>query len=76
MTITPELVAKLIFMVSNLRYYEREYENDPNWNKRDELLIARRRLDEFLIINGWYGYMSKEDIIKSLTEADNLKQAI
>ena len=77
MTITPEQIAKLIFHVSTLRYLEREYANDPNWYKRNELLTLQRRIDEFLIIQGFYDHKSISEIIESLTEDEKpLKKAI
>lgn len=76
MNLTPEIVAKLIFQISQLRWLEREYANDPNWYRRDEILTLSRRIDEFLIINGWYDYISKEDILKSITEEVKIKKAI
>ncbi len=75
MNLTDEIVAKLIFQVSQLRWLEREYANDPNWYKRDEILTIQRRIDEFLIINGWHEHMSKADILKSLKEEPKIKKA-
>lgn len=77
MTLTPEIIAKLIFQISNLRWLEREYANDPNWYRRDEILTLSRRIDEFLIIHGFYDHKSFKEILQSITEDEKpLKKAI
>lgn len=74
MNLTTETVAELIFRVSNLRHFEKEYEYDPNWYKINEVKELQRKVDEFLEAQGIHKFISKEDLIQMLNNP--LKKAI
>lgn len=48
MKITPELIAKLIFATSQLRYFEREYLIDPSLELHDIVVKWQCKVDEVL----------------------------
>jgi len=67
MTITPELVAKLIFASSQLRYFERECLLDPNPETHDIVIKWQIKVDEVLI------KMGVEDFIPLATLKEIIK---
>lgn len=75
MNLTPEQVAKLIFHISNMRYFEKQYQNDPCWENRDLMLVYQRRIDEFLILNDFDKFLSYDEILTMISD-EQLKQAI
>jgi hypothetical protein len=75
MNVTPEYVAKLIFHISNMRYFEKQYQNDPCWENRDLMLVYQRRIDEFLILNDFDKFLSYEELLFLITD-EQLKKAV
>lgn len=81
MIITPENLAKLIFLVSNLRYFEREYASDKEQDIKVEISIVRikNEIDTFLKEMGLDEYFDKTiltEVIKINLESSKLKKAV
>ena len=79
MVITPEQIAKLIFRVSNLRYYEKEYASDLVKDGKTETAVALLKLeiDTLLYEMGLDEHFSLDSltaIVKIYMEAIQLKQ--
>lgn len=66
MIITPELVAKLIFTCSQLRYFEQQLLIDPNQEMHDIVIRAQRNLDNVLCEMGMDGFMPIKTIEEML----------
>jgi hypothetical protein len=75
MNITPELVARLIFNISNMRYFQKEFQREPTRENKDLLISFQGKVDEFLFENGLAEYADFEEILSTLT-SEPLKQAI
>lgn len=80
MNITPEQLAKLIYHVSNLRYYERDYASDKEQDLKVEIAIVRMReeIDTLLLEMGLDDFFDKHtltEILKINLENSKLKQA-
>ena len=66
MSITPELVAKLIFTCSQLRYFEQQLLIDPNQEMHDIVIRAQRNLDNVLCEMGMEEYIPVKTIEEML----------
>ncbi len=66
MTVTPETIARMIFLVSNTRYLEREYTKDPTFENRSDMIKYQTLLDDFLKDNEWDGFIAENDIAKDI----------
>lgn len=66
MSITPELVAKLIFTCSQLRYFEQQLLIDPNQEMHDIVIRAQRNLDNVLCEMGMEEYVPLNTLIESI----------
>ena len=75
MNITPEQVARLIFNLSNMRYFQKEFQADPCKQNRDLLVSFQGKVDEFLYLNQLTEFSSYEEILDMLTH-QQFKQAI
>jgi hypothetical protein len=78
MTITPETISKLIFHISNLRYYEKEYAGDKEKDEKIRVAILKLRseIDKLLEEIGCDGYFALEtltEIVKIHLESNKLK---
>lgn len=81
MNITPEQIAKLIFHVSNLRYYEKEHASDLVKDGKVETAIAilRMEIDKELCeigLDEHYDLTTLTEIIKIYMEANTLKHSV
>lgn len=70
MKITPELIAKLIFASSQLRFFEQQCLIDPNQEMHDIVLKWQCKVDEVLCEMG----VSEFIPLKQLVEIINLTQ--
>ena len=67
MRITPELVAKLIFSSSQLRYFERELAADPRaYELQDIATKWQCKVDEVLIEMGVEEFISLKQLIETI----------
>lgn len=81
MNITQEQIAKLIFRVSNLRYYEKEHASDMVKDGKTETAVALLKLeiDTLLYEMGLdehFDLITLTEVIKIYMEANTLKQAV
>lgn len=81
MTLTPENIAKLIFHVSNLRYFERENLSDPIKDPETEkaIVILKMEIDKELCESGLDEHFDKAtltEILKIYLDNCKLKQAV
>lgn len=66
MKITPELVAKLIFASSELRFFERELVMEPNDELQGIVIKCQHRLDGILIEMGMEGFIPLKTLIETI----------
>ncbi len=67
MKITPELVAKLIFSSSQLRYFEQQCMIDPNPEMHDIVCKYQCKVDEVLCLMGVDMYMPLKTLIETIS---------
>lgn len=67
MKITPELVAKLIFSSSQLRYFEQQCMIDPNPEMHDIVIRYQCKVDEVLCLMGVDMYMPLKTLIETIS---------
>lgn len=66
MTITPEIVAKLIFATTQLRYFEKEYLIDPSLEMQDIVLRWQCKVDSILTQMGMHDFMPYNQLLEVL----------
>jgi len=66
MTITPEMVAKLVFATTQLRYFEKEFRLEPNIEMQDIVLKWQCKVDELLNRMGMQEYMPYDQLTQLL----------
>lgn len=66
MRITPELIAKLIFASSQLRFFEQQCLIDPNQEMRDIVLRWQCKVDEVLCEMGADQYVPLKTLIETI----------
>lgn len=66
MTITPEIVAKLIFATTQLRFFEREYMVDPSLEMQDIVLRWQCKVDYILTQMGMHDFMPYNELLEIL----------
>lgn len=66
MRITPELIAKLIYSASELRYFEREIVMEPNNELQDICIRCQCRLDSVLSEMGVDQYLPLKTLIETI----------
>lgn len=66
MTITPEIVAKLIFATTQLRYFEKEYFIDPSLEMQDIVLRWQCKVDSILTQMGMHDFMPYNQLLEVL----------
>jgi len=59
--ITPEMIVKLIYLTSNLRYFEKEWILDRTWENESVMLKYQADLDDFLEKNGFTEFLSEKE---------------
>jgi len=67
MRITPELVAKLIFAASQLRYFEQQLLIDPNQEMHAIVIRYQCNLDDILCKMGVDEFISRKTLIETIT---------
>jgi hypothetical protein len=72
MTITPEQVANLIYAISQLRWFEKEYAVDPTIELNDIVLKWRFMVDRVLIEMGVQDFVSRKELLETI----NLEHAL
>lgn len=70
MTLTPEIVAKLIYGISQLRYWEKEYAKEPGSELRRIVMLWQDRLDELIEQLGATEFISLKDLLKQIEIVD------
>lgn len=81
MTLTPEIIAKLIFQISNLRWLEREYISDSikDIKVAKAISLLKIEIDKELSENGLdehFDLSTLTEIIRLNLEATKLKKAV
>lgn len=81
MTLTPEIIAKLLFHVSNLRWLEKEHISDPIKDPEVEkaIVILKMEIDKELCENGFdehFDLITLTEIVRIYMESTKLKQAV
>lgn len=77
MKITPEQIARLIFLVSNLRSFEKEYTLDPTFENRSDMIKYQTLLDDFLIEHGMDKFIPEQELADMIVLTRNPhKQAV
>lgn len=66
MKTTPELVAKLIFASSQLRYFEQQCLMEPNNEMHDIVVRWQCKVDEVLCQMGVDGFISLKTLIETI----------
>ncbi|MEK6884413.1 MAG: hypothetical protein AABY22_32575, partial [Nanoarchaeota archaeon] len=66
MTITPEIVAKLIYCIHNLRYWELQYNEDLSVEVRRCVKLWQKRADELLEQLGATEFIDLKTLIEEL----------
>jgi len=66
MTVTPEIVAKLIFATTQLRFFEKEYLADPDLETFGIVTKWQAKVDEILERMEMKEFLSYEELINSL----------
>lgn len=66
MTITPVQVANLIFSVSQLRWFEKEYAIDPTIEVRDIVVKWQFMVDKVLSEIGVEGFISRQELFETI----------
>lgn len=76
MRIDHDILSKLLFAVSQLRYFEKEYLIDPNIEVQDIVIKWQQKVDSLLQNMGIDGYVplnNLKDILKISFNADRLQ---
>lgn len=63
-----EFIARLLFLLSNYRYFERMYDEEPGRELKEVLQEWRKRIDDYLQLLGVLEYVSLQDLIKILNK--------
>lgn len=72
MTITPKQIANLIFAVSQLRWFEKEYAIDPTIECKDIVVKWQFMVDKVLSEMGVDGFISRDQLLETIKlEYDN-----
>lgn len=66
MIITHEKLADLIFSISQLRYYEKDFKNNPSMDEVWIIITLQRRVDNILKTMGMQDFLTHEQIIQIL----------
>lgn len=81
MTLTPDIIAKLIFATSQLRFFERELVMEPNNELHDIVIRWQCKIDSLLVEMGMDKFIPLDELKAILKiefgDTDNkLKEAI
>lgn len=66
MIITPEMVARLIFATTQLRFFEKEYRVDPSIEMHDIVLRWQCKVDSILTQMGMHDFMPYDQLLELL----------
>ena len=72
MKATPELIAKLIFASTQLRYFEKEMAIDPGNELRDIVIKWQFKIDEVLMQMGMDEFIPLKQLIKIITNEETI----
>ena len=67
MKVTPEIIARIIYLTSNLRFFEKEYDKEPNWDNRNLVIKYQTVLDDYLKELDVSEFISEQDLCDSIT---------
>jgi hypothetical protein len=67
MSITPEHIANLIFAISQLRWFEKEYAIDPTLEVKDIVIKWQYMLDKVLSEMGVEEFIDRKQLIETIT---------
>lgn len=67
MIVTPEIIAELIYAISELRYFERECVMNPNPEAHDIVIKIQHKTDQLLAKMGMIDHISLEEL-KQITK--------
>jgi hypothetical protein len=70
MNITPEHIGNLIFAISQMRFFEKEYKDWPTYDTLKIIEAYKRKIDDELREMGVEGHISRQTLI------DNVKSVI
>lgn len=66
MIITHEIIAKLIFATTQLRFFEKEYLTDPSIEMNDIVIRWRCKVDQILLDMGMQDFMPYKQLLEIL----------
>lgn len=66
MIITPEIITKLIFATTQLRYFEKEYRLDPSMELQDIVIRWQCKVDQILNEMGMQEFMPYNQLLEIL----------
>lgn len=66
MVITHEIIAKLIFSTTQLRFFEKEYLIDPSIEMNDIVIKWRCKVDKILCDMGMQDFMPYQQLVEIL----------
>lgn len=66
MIITPEIVARLIFATTQLRFFEKEYRIEPSIEMQDIVLRWQCKVDSILTQMGMHDFMPYDQLLELL----------
>jgi len=70
------MIVKLIYLTSNLRYFEKEWILDRTWENESVMLKYQADLDDFLEKNGFTEFLSEKDLIEDIVFVRPLLNAV
>jgi hypothetical protein len=74
--ITPTIIARLIYLVSNLRYFEKEWVLDKTWENESVMLKYQADIDDFLEKNNLHEFISENELMEEIIFVRPLKNAM
>jgi hypothetical protein len=66
MTITPEHIANLIFAVSQVRFFEKEYKDWPTFANLEIIDRYKKKIDEILKDMGVEEFIERKQLIETI----------
>lgn len=66
MTITPERVGNLIFAISQIRYFEKDYKDWPSYDTLKIIEAYQRKIDEELKEMGVEEHINRQSLIENV----------
>lgn len=66
MSITPKIIARLIFATTQLRFFEKEYLIDPSLEMHDIVLRWQCKVDSILTEMGMHDFIPYEELLQNI----------